>query len=465
VIFALALSLVIPALAGYFLLDAFGRDADRLPPGLLLRVCLGAGLGLGLCSCVYFFLLPVTAAADRPWIADSLFLAAAVLAAACSRRREAGRASAGAQDAVPSEAGIPSFLLGSLVAVLALAAATFVLLSLARPHGGWDAVAIWNMKARHLFRGDGYWRNAFSPLLPHPDYPLLVPLSIVRMWKYSGSETQAAPALLSMFFTFATVLTAYAAVAVRRGGGQGCLAAMVVLSTRFLREGASQYADVPLGFYFLAAAVLLLHGSRSGGKRAAFAAAGTAAALSAWTKNEGWLFLVSATFAASIVPALSGRLQEAGERVLRIAAGAVPALLAVVYLKAVISPPGYLFDSGGFQVMAERSLDLPRYWGIAKTFLWESTKLPIPALLVYGLCLGGRVDAEDRGGVASLVVLLALMIFGFALVYAVTPLDMAWQLRNSANRLLVQVWPAFVFMVFLIVRPLDRVAMSPGAAP
>lgn len=464
-IFGLALSLAIPAVAGYLLLDAFGRDADCLPPGVLLRVCLGTGLGLGIFSCVQVLLLPVPFAADRPWIYDSLLLAAAAFVAARSRRRAAVRASSGGQRAVPPAARIPVFLSGGLVAALALAAAAFVLISFARPHGGWDAVAIWNMKARYLFRGGGYWSNVFSPLLPHADYPLLIPLSVARMWKYAGRETQAAPALLSMFFTFATVLTAYAAIADRRGRSQGCLAALVLLSTRFVRDGASQYADVPLGFYFLAAAVLLHHGSRSCGKRAAFAAAGTAAALSAWTKNEGWLFLLSATIAASIIPALAGRLQEAGGRALRIAAGAVPALLAAVYLKAIVSPPGYLFESGGFRGMAERLLDFSRYWGIAKAFLWESTRLPIPALLAYGLCLGGRLDAEDRDGVVSLVVLLALTIFGYTLVYAITPLDLAWQLRTSANRLLVQVWPAFVFAAFLIIRPPDGIATGPGAAP
>ena len=43
------------------------------------------------------------------------------------------------------------------------------------PYGGWDAWAIWNLKARFLFFGidDGAWAQMFAPevVWNHPDYP------------------------------------------------------------------------------------------------------------------------------------------------------------------------------------------------------------------------------------------------------------------------------------------------------
>ena len=47
------------------------------------------------------------------------------------------------------------------------------------------------MHARFLFRGGDHWREAFASGLDwsHWDYPLLLPLSIARGWRYMGGES------------------------------------------------------------------------------------------------------------------------------------------------------------------------------------------------------------------------------------------------------------------------------------
>ena len=41
-----------------------------------------------------------------------------------------------------------------VVVVLALSLVSFATINGSNPHGGWDAVQIWNLRARFLFRGD-----------------------------------------------------------------------------------------------------------------------------------------------------------------------------------------------------------------------------------------------------------------------------------------------------------------------
>src|SRR5207253_96096 len=131
----------------------------------------------------------------------------------------------------------------------------FAFQSLAAPHGEVDALTIWNLRARFLARTGGEPLDAFINLLAThvPDYPLLLPASIARVWHYLGDEPAMVPVLTAMLFTFAGVGLVASSLGLLRTKGQGLLAGIVLLGTPFLiRHGASQYADVPLGFFFVA---------------------------------------------------------------------------------------------------------------------------------------------------------------------------------------------------------------------
>ena len=122
-----------------------------------------------------------------------------------------------------------------------------MLLSLRSPLGFWDAWAIWNLRARFIVRAGSDWRDAFSLSgWSHPDYPLLLPLSVARLWQYLGRESSVAPTAIAILFTFSTVALAWAALAILSKPSQATLAALLLLGTSALvMHGASQMADVP----------------------------------------------------------------------------------------------------------------------------------------------------------------------------------------------------------------------------
>ena len=98
----------------------------------------------------------------------------------------------------------PAFLMISLgfLALLALAVASSWLGWARFPHGQWDAWSIWNLRARSIFRGAPDWPALFSPAIAwsNPDYPLLLPLTVARLWAYEGREGTAIPAMVAMLF-------------------------------------------------------------------------------------------------------------------------------------------------------------------------------------------------------------------------------------------------------------------------
>jgi hypothetical protein len=59
---------------------------------------------------------------------------------------------------------------------------------------------------------------------------------------------------------------------------------------------------------------------------------------------------------------------------------------------------------------------------------------------------------------------LGLTLAGYAFVYLTTPQDLAWHLRTSLHRLLLQLWPSALFVFFLLVKTPEQ-ALAEDIAP
>ena len=296
---ALLLSLISGVLATFIFLPSPRNDLQ----GLLLRLFVGGGLGLGLSACLYFLSLPAGLSGYIPLIDLAACMALGLIAYVF---RERGRrevecpAESQLQDrkaALPKTGSKLETWIATIFAVELLASlGSFLVAFLKEPHGKWDAWLIWNMHARFLYRSGEAWREVFAGGMEwsHWDYPLLLPLSIVRGWKYSGNDSIYIPAAFALLFTLLTLGLLLCALMFLRRRIQGYLAAMILLGTPlFIMMGASQLADVPLAFFMLTTLVLLFLPARSPGNRSgALVLSGIAAGLCAWTKNEGLLFLL-----------------------------------------------------------------------------------------------------------------------------------------------------------------------------
>jgi hypothetical protein len=324
------------------------------------------------------------------------------------------------------------------------------------PHGDWDASAIWNLRARFLYRGGEDWTDAFSPSIPwtHPDYPLLVPASVARGWRYTGGETTLVPRLVAGLFLAANVGLLMAALALLRCPAQGWLGGLALLATpSFLAEGTAQYADVPLAFFFLASAALFEALDRRAAPPWPLAAlAGLAAALAAWTKNEGLLFLV-ATAAVRGLAALRVRpgWQPLAVEVSAFAAGALPVLAVLANFKLRLAPANDLVAGQGAEATLSRLADLSRYGWTAGAFLGQVGMIGpgmVIVLAVYARLLG-RAPQSTASWTGHSRTLLAIMLAGYFVVYLTTPNDLPTHLGTSLGRLLVQLWPLTLLALFL----------------
>jgi len=343
-----------------------------------------------------------------------------------------------------------SFLIALLVAAIG-----FTRLSLASPHGSFDAWGIWNLHAKFLFLNDQHWQDGFSQNLAwsHPDYPLLVSASIARCWSYAAAENTLAPVCIAALFSIGTIGLLVSALSLLRSLSQGLLAGTILLSTPFLIIlSAAQYADVPLAFFLLATIVLFSLSRRT---KRILVLAGIAAGLAAWTKNEGILFLASLLLAYVIQGLRTRHWKQHSRELGAVIAGLLPILALLIYFKSSTATYNDLFSQPG--TLLHRLIDLSRYRTIFKALLSEVFTFGawfvsiIPCVAFYVLLVGLRRNARITGN-AICYVTLGLTVAGYFIIYLIAPFSLDWLLSSSLNRLLIQLWPSILFLIFIHAR-------------
>lgn len=147
---------------------------------------IAAGLGIGCSSWLYGVVLLLS---GPPGIGYFYFELPALLGLSgimlflLSKRRRSNDPMNPDHSAMGATAGEKATLCTFLL-FAAAAAVFFFLASLKTPHGGWDAWAVWNLKARFVFRGGEAWTNVFSPSstgrIP------IIPCSCLEPWPAFG---------------------------------------------------------------------------------------------------------------------------------------------------------------------------------------------------------------------------------------------------------------------------------------
>jgi Dolichyl-phosphate-mannose-protein mannosyltransferase len=450
------LTLVPPLVTGWLA----ARWACPTPPGLattLLRLCVGVGLALGFTSATYFLWLVAAGPPTAAFLLTELTVFALLIALLAGH----GQAKPAPLLAVsphhwPRRLGVVLLVVFGCAAIVALVQAW------RSPHGEIDAWAIWNLRARFLYRGGNFWREGFTSLLPwsHPDYPLLLPANVARCWTYAGDETTVAPRLLALLFGAATVGLLIAGVALLRTPSQGCLAGIVLQATpAFVALTTKQCADVPLGFYILASVVLFeLHDRLDAREFRLVLLAGLLTGMAAWTKNEGQLFLVATLVGRGVTTLHAGRgwCDRLGEW-LAVVAGLTPFLGLLIYFKLCLAPSNDLVEGQSLSATWQRLTTAERYGVVAFQAFLAGLRLLAgagAALPVYGFMLGSNPN-HPRPGLHAAVV-LAVMLAGYALIYLTTPHDVTWHIISSVDRLLLQLWPTALLLFFLRVAALEE---------
>jgi hypothetical protein len=190
-----------------------------------------------------------------------------------------------------------------------------------------------------------------------------------------------------------------------------------------------------------------------------------AGGLAAWTKNEGVLFLLALVVAHIAVVGSTLGWRSYARQALALATGLAPLAAVILYFKTQLAPPNVWIAGMSTPVVAAQATDAGRYVAIAKTFaerliLYSGPGINVGYLLILLLvCFG--ISRRHVPSVVQAALTLAIMLAGFVGVYLLTVPNVTGFMSGSIDRLLLQLWPVFVFAFFLLVAPVDlRMAAS-----
>ncbi len=482
-----ALAAALPVAAVLLLLRLPARD-EAAPLSRAVAVSLAIGIGLGLSSYLFLCSLLIfdgTTAAVVVLDAGGLLIAAVVwwrrrifptpslARRSSSPARSQPKKAAWLRQRVPPPWTATDRVLAVAVGLAAIAAAAaFTANVLILPHGEWDAWAIWNLRARALFRARPDWSLALGHHVLHADYPLLLPGVIARLWIYCGEAVTWIPAAVAASYAAALTLLLFGAVAELRGRTAGFIASLCLLGTPvFLRDAPRQYADTPLAFYCLAALALIAVWDRYPERGLSpLVWAGVAAGFAAWTKNEGILFVLCLVVANSALRLAKGTPLAAPRPLLLFALGLLPAAVALAYFKTVWAPTNDLVKQP-LTDMIPRAIEPLRYAVILRELGSDSLRsigLLLVGMVVYATLLGLTADRSTRRVGRYPLLTVALVAVGYGTVYVLMTRNIARYMQLSIDRLVLQLWPSVLFVLFLfLASPSERgaAATETGSPP
>jgi hypothetical protein len=444
-------------LPAWLVLRAEGLQGAQL---VLNSVAFGPGVGLGIVSFQLFFWR--AAGFGSPRLTTFLMLIAVLGGGLALRPARAQNVS---QPVTKLDLGLPV----TLVAYLALAVSAWSVFSAyqsmerAWPDGVWDAVAIYNVKAR-IFH-DRY--DDFPEVLKayvHPNYPLLLPGLIAGQTFLRGSDhvPVLVPALTALVFVLALGILLFAVLRASVVSGLAAAGTAVLWATPGLwLYGLSQLADIPAAYYFLGSTAVLvsqLHGRE--GDRLPPLLGGFFMGCLAWTKNEG---VVEVALLLLLFVAWHWRgARMLTRRVLSVTAAlilaAMPGFTAIWVLKNLWAKESGLSIFFGPNWQA-RLWDADRWWipirQITRRVLaLDTDNIHLWWYLLPLLLIGAVAAAAIRRRGSSAYVRFWLLasvatVASWIPIYVLTPYNQLWHITTSLDRLLLQIYPLILVGILL----------------
>jgi len=454
---SILISIVFPVLCVHIFLSFYLSKPFPRIYGTILDICFSVGLVLGFTSCTFFLWLWFLGFPSTNYqVIENIFAAILIPVAFYTSRYH--KIDSCSQD-TESDFNVYFRLLSiSFLIIMLCFILSFLLRSVVNPHGWEDAWAMWNLKARFIFRGGDNWRNTFSNLLSWTsrDYPLLVPLSIVRIWSYLKNDSTIAQILVAALFTFSTVALLISSLSVIRSRSTGLLAGLVLMGSRyFLKTGAYQIADIPLGFYVLSTIVLLSLKERFDSNYRFLIVAGAMAGLAAWTKNEGLLFLLVVYIVRMMVVSSNRGIKAYLKELAMFSIGVFPILAVLLLFKFTIPSTNELYTGQSIDRILGRLTDFSRYLVIGKSFIVffydKLAKEWLIILPIYFLLLGKTKQNVNAESIKTTFLIVLSMMAGYFFIYLITPLNLQWHIDTSIWRLFLHLWPTIIFSFFLVV--------------
>ncbi|MFH1190137.1 MAG: hypothetical protein V1682_05535 [Candidatus Omnitrophota bacterium] len=323
--------------------------------------------------------------------------------------------------------------------------------ALVRPIEAYDAVAIYAIKSKIFFLAAGIPPDYFSALarsLPHPDYPLNIPLCETFIYTVMGSlNDQLVKAVFPLFFAGILCVLFFAVRKFATRTYALLFTFLLASIPMFNSYAANAYQELPLAFYYFTSAVFLFAWIEDRGDLRTLAVSAALVALAGWTKNEGMLYC-AINIVLVILVSFTARKDAPGKSVYAPAVYAAVIILILapwLWVKqrcglvngevslAGLNPvylAGQLYKLGPILYELQKQLFGPKKWLI----LWP--------VVIYAAIF--RHKSIFASGQRYISISLILAFCGYVICYMISPLDVAYFASKTWARFMLHFLPLAV---------------------
>ena len=470
----MAIALLISSATGAGVVHAFWPEKTS-KNSMVFRAALSVAIGLAVHACVGFLWLSLALEPVALWCLDVITMFLSLCGCFVIRRKKiASQTQQNASENFSDDARVESsrwvwILHAALVCIVPLIALAAWGDALRRPHGWWDAISFWNMKARFFFRGGELWARALTQVDPgrHTDYPLLLPINLCRLWVYVGSEVLVAGNVLAVVFALALLGLLWGGLCWLRSPGAASAATITLLATSaFVLKIGDQVADVPLSVFILGVCVLLVAQREKITTSNVFLfLAGVCAGGAVWTKNEGSLFILVVIAAIFLTEFTEGNLRKFPAKMRDFLTGATAWIVCLVLMKSTLAGKSDVINSQSAALIFQKLWDVNRYQQILSFSVGILGLAPdamiIAILLVLGLLAKinesttGSNPIFKRVSICILLVLpateLAMTLYAWLNHMATAPTQMGYAINPMFVKIFMVLSAACTLSLFILV--------------
>ncbi len=334
------------------------------------------------------------------------------------------------------------------IIVISLIALLIFFRCLRFPDGIWDAVTMWNFKAKFLASGNDLWSGMFSDYYNyiHRDYPLFLPCMLARIFIYVGGFISLVPLFFSHFFSISCFILSYLYLKELKNKYFALFALCVLaFSPYIIMESRNQYADIPLAVYFLISLYELIIWDMENKNTPWICICFSS--LCFWVKNEGipW-FIFYLLFVFYYMYKNGNSIKHCIKCFIKTITISFPVIISILAVRYLANCETDLVL--GLSDRLKQVFDINRYLTIIP-FIWLFITshfwiIVIPIFMIFKF-----IDKKycTYKYLLFLVLLMYLWYFG---VYIITPHELQWHLDTSFFRIVTHFLPSLAFLGCLL---------------
>lgn len=326
-----------------------------------------------------------------------------------------------------------------------------IIYSFLYPFGGWDAWAMWNVKAKFIFLGQEHWQNMFNPILieTNIDYPFLLPLINAWFWSFHGTPDTVAPRIITCLIPFLTAGLLMTTLRLVNKTYFYILSALwIFFNTATIYSSISQYSDQLLGLYLLSFFICFLFFHRTKQNYWLILSSIFIGFLT-FSKNEGLVLSLIVTFLACLkilTNAIS--FQEKKKYLFLFLIFVLLASTPWILFKCFWSPDQHRFINGLLSLEAPSTLS--RFLTILSTLKQELLHSKwVGFWIISTIIIFMNLKTAFRREIIIIPLTISLYLFVIIGVYQInTFFEIVWWLETSLNRILFVLVPSLTFWAF-----------------